>query len=1294
MNLSSGVHEKRSFAGSSSGHRNEEDNLLDEMHDQASNPGPYVAINRPVDSQCLPIISNMITDESLGPRTSHDRRSTRQLHSENPQATTELESRVQAIRPIEEDSPRLSQFNPLESTLCRDILLSYVQRDYLASVKPNSSRLAPVPIHRPNTSHSLGRDGDMHALLTVLRTFHPTHLPTLLLLGCLYFTSGDLDLSLEINQDILRLEPNHIEAMCNIGCIMKAMNKPEAAYEWWWKALRSQPMYWDVTDNLLDLILESRSSGQSDVPMINKRALEVCEFVLSSLVDETGHLRGQVPPEQLFRFQNMYCTRANLLHTSTERYVGQALDSYSHAIDLALMTQPIVDKDSEQVSFRDLITATCISALFLMDESMIPKKIARLLGFDGKLDLRRPGFSILHTVQRLGNRLISALHEIGFDVLPLILLEPEQIEHLPRLLFAASRCVLPSNCTRDSSGTLTLLPESVRVVTNKVSSKVILMIAKHFHEALAGATLVDGTFQSSSISTSLVLVLYYLALAIFPSAIAYNNLGAMISTLGSSMILSIDGQRKTVGTEHFITAFYRRGLQLDPTHAHLLTNLGSALKEKGDVSDAIRLYSKAIEMNPELDVALVNLGNALRDAGRPWDSIQFYQRALDIKPLPDATCGLASTLSAICDWRGRGWLQPELGMVQTLPACLPHEDSHSGWIRDLVATCEQQLREGYAQNIGLLRRTYTLQQWLQKVQSVYDRPLCRRQWDRWEHCLRLFYTEFDHVQRCVNEGGYVVRLVEWLSRGLQRRWYIESYGQVSQFHSQDSRPKLAQQDAFTRPLVPSIGHFPVPALLPFHTLAALVRRDPRTIRLISHRNALRISYDTLTQSWLPQHVYPPPPPPYMGRLNIGYVSRDFTDHPLAHLVQSIFKFHDPEKFNVHVYATSQDDGSLYRQKIAKESPAFLDVSSWKLDAIVNRIVDDQIHILINLGGFARGSKNDIFAARPCPVQILMMGFPGSLGAGWCDYLVGDVISCPKDMRRDSGSEDDDEVLDVGVEPDPEGPASDWIFTEKIIYMPVGGGSSKHSTSLHTFMVTDHKQSFNRGARMNFEEEEEERLLKRRTIFTDLTSDTFIFANFNQGVPGSILWLLRFPAAGEEHLKRTARAWANEEVASRIRFTDVAPKEEHVQRGRVADLFLDTAEAWTWHSVLWSGTPIVTWPKHRHKMCSRVGASIANATGFGEKMIVESVEEYKERAIFLAIQHQRVKGDADGTESELTSLRRDLHRNRYTMPLFDTERWTLNFEKACWVAWKRWVAGVDLLESKSDITVTDSGEIKR
>jgi len=256
------------------------------------------------------------------------------------------------------------------------------------------------------------------------------------------------------------------------------------------------------------------------------------------------------------------------------------------------------------------------------------------------------------------------------------------------------------------------------------------------------------------------------------------------------------------------------------------------------------------------------------------------------------------------------------------------------------------------------------------------------------------------------------------------------------------------------------------------------------------------------------------------------------------------------------------------------------------------------------------------------------------------------------------------------------------------------------------MVTDHKQQYNEDSIVSektpqsiWRAHEQARVRMRQEIFPGLNQDAIIFANFNQlykidptvfmvwlrilsRVPNSILWVLRFPAAGEENLLRTAKLWAGEEVASRICFTDVAPKKVHIARAVVADLVLDTFECNS-HTiaadVIWSGVPIITWPKYRHKMCSRVCASIVYAAGFAGEMTVDSQEAYEDRAVSLAesVIHT---GDPTTRRGALIDLRRNIFLNRDVMPLFDTARWTRNLEQGYKEAWRRWVEGTQFEDS--------------
>ena len=185
----------------------------------------------------------------------------------------------------------------------------------------------------------------------------------------------------------------------------------------------------------------------------------------------------------------------------------------------------------------------------------------------------------------------------------------------------------------------------------------------------------------------------------------------------------------------------------------------------------------------------------------------------------------------------------------------------------------------------------------------------------------------------------------------------------------------------------------------------------------------------------------------------------------------------------------------------------------------------------------------------------------------------------------------------------------------------------------------------------------------------------------------MLWLLRFPDLGEKNLKQTAMLWAGKEVASRIIFTDVAPKHQHISRARVCDLFLDTPECnahTTAADVLWSGTPLLTFPRYEYKMCSRMAASILrgalpkNSQGdrAATDLIVSSDEVYEEHAVELGsdlvypLQHDN-QGFGTG---RLMELRRLLYESRWTCALFDTRRWVKDLEDAYEASWNRWVAG--------------------
>lgn len=350
-------------------------------------------------------------------------------------------------------------------------------------------------------------------------------------------------------------------------------------------------------------------------------------------------------------------------------------------------------------------------------------------------------------------------------------------------------------------------------------------------------------------------------------------------------------------------------------------------------------------------------------------------------------------------------------------------------------------------------------------------------------------------------------------------------------------------------------------------------------------------------------------------------------------MQSVFGLHNRDEFEIYCYALAPSDKSQWRHKIESEVEHFTEISNLTNDDAARLINNDGIHILVNLNGYTKGARNEIFALSPAAIQVSYMGFCGTLGAEYMHYLIGDNHVTPPALRRH--------------------------YSEKILSMP------------HSYFVNDHRQS----AREVLDPE----CCPTRADY-GVPEDKFVFCNFNQvykidpetfdmwmnilkRVPNSVLWLLRFPPLAENNLRAEAKARGVRE--HRLHFTAVAPKDEHLKRGYLADLFLDTPECnahTTGCDILWSGTPMLT--LSREKMASRVGASLLSAIGLSE-LVAETLEDYEELAVTLALDMNK-----------LWDCRKSLEEARVTSPLFDTSRWVRNCETGFKLMWDRYARGLE------------------
>ncbi|GAA5980516.1 hypothetical protein JCM10908_001676 [Rhodotorula pacifica] len=1260
----------------------------------------------------------------------------------------------------------------------RDYLLTYAHQLY--STEPHSPHLLP--------------------LLHTLEALHPDHLPTLLLISCVYYSRGELESSLYYNKRLLQNDPSYVEAMSNIGTTLRAMGRWSEAEKWWWKAIKLRPTYWDATENLLGVLCNPGATippGSTEAAALDsappapryREAIALCDYVESQIfappaaveapvvpsreaflnplanVTRPLLLPSTVPHNHTHRLQNLFYAKGNLKLALGDQAGAQ--DEYEKAIEIGLSLPEWarrvhgVQWPLEGCTTRDLVVAATVLAKLVAlhaeskgrpDGAQVVADMAKHFGIareDGSITFER----LFRVVRRGGDAYAQRLLAMGGGVLPTVLLEPRSLAQLPSMLFPESKgCITSMFDPSVLSGRSGIDParQGVLLSTHQTTSTMLLTLAKVIQDSLSPTATIRHTIGGIPASQSLLLPLYYVALALYPSPSTCNNLGILLSTLTATTVVATDDSAHPAALltgQALALRYYEYGLKLDPKHPHLYTNLGSLLKDMGKLAEAVAMYKQAVTFNPGFDVALANLANAVKDMGQIQESIPYYRRAVALNPnFPEAVCGLVNALGGVCDWAGRGgvgeeWLVSEDNRLEFVPRQPNGQYARTGYMAQISRLVQKQLSDGYAYGVGSLSSYGGTKEWLELVSfALIGAPSTQMPNDMrnlWTTRLHRVLTVKDRRKVLLNEGGYLIRLIERLARRTQRRWYLTAYGQTVAYEAGQAVPgrvraSRADVEVYRRiPLPPSLPPIPVPTVLPFHCFTLPV--TARETRLISHRTGLRISHSTLNQPWMPPIVYPPPRPPIDGKISLGYVSSDLGNHPLSHLMQSVFGMHDLSRFNVFVYATSPSDQSPYRLKIESESQNFVNVSAMSTQQIVERIVHDEIHVLINLSGYTKGARNEVFAARPSPVQMSYMGFASTLSAGWCDYFIVDPIVCPPKLvsgnqwRQIANVQQNPrppripDITEFEGDPDPEGSSEDYVYTEKLIYLP------------HSYFVTDHKQAWREEdlvsavpgeapvtssepptAEVAWAIEEHKRWQMRRQMFPQLRDDTIIFANWNQLYkidpfifrlwlsilqkhPNSILWLLRFPAPGEQHLKETAARWAGQDVADRVIFTDVANKNEHIHRGRIADLFLDTTECnahTTAADILWSGTPILTYPRHLHKMCSRVAASIAAATGFGQEMIVPSDSEYERRALELAGSlvyeytppdpskppHSLEAHEQRRSRGELADLRKKLFLTREHSPLFDTKRWVHNLEKGLVEAWRRYVSGAEFEDS--------------
>ncbi|PNT73449.1 probable UDP-N-acetylglucosamine--peptide N-acetylglucosaminyltransferase SEC isoform X2 [Brachypodium distachyon] len=698
--------------------------------------------------------------------------------------------------------------------------------------------------------------------------------------------------------------------------------------------------------------------------------------------------------------------------------------------------------------------------------------------------------------------------------------------------------------------------------------------------------------------------------------------------------LNLGNLYKAVGMHQDAIVCYQNAVRASPDNDIAYGTLANTYYEQGQLDLAIRSYRQAINCNSSYVEAYNNLGNALKDAGKSDEAIGCYEKCLALQPShPQALTNLGNVYME----RNMMDVAASLYMATltvTTGLSAPYNNLAIIYKQqgeyDRALTCYNEvLRIDPTAADCLVNRGNTLKETGRVSEAIQDyfRAIAIRPAMAEAHAnlasaykdtglLEAAIVSYRHALQC--RGDFP----EATCNLLHTRQCVCDWD--------DREEKFIEVEGIIRR---HIKNSLLPSVQPFHAIAYPL--DPTLALEISKKYAAHYSM-VASRFGLPKFMHPSGVPVNTGdrtsRLRIGYVSSDFGNHPLSHLMGSVFGMHDQDTIEVFCYALSKDDGTEWRQRIQSEAEHFIDVSTMSSDMIAKVINEDKIQILINLNGYTKGARNEIFAMQPAPIQVSYMGFPGTTGASYIDYLVTDEFVSPLKFSH--------------------------IYSEKLVHLP------------HCYFVNDYKKK-NQDAL--------DQVCPHKRADYGLPEDKFIFACFNQlykmdpdifgtwcnivkRVPNSALWLLRFPPAGEMRLR--AYAISKGVRADQIIFTDVAAKSEHIRRSALADLFLDTPLCnghTTGTDILWAGLPMITLPLE--KMATRVAGSLCRATGIGEEMIVSSLKEYEERAVFLA-----------KNPSKLQALTNKLKAVRMTCPLFDTSRWVKNLDRAYLKMWHLYCLG--------------------
>jgi predicted O-linked N-acetylglucosamine transferase (SPINDLY family) len=645
-----------------------------------------------------------------------------------------------------------------------------------------------------------------------------------------------------------------------------------------------------------------------------------------------------------------------------------------------------------------------------------------------------------------------------------------------------------------------------------------------------------------------------------------------------------------VGKHELAIEYIGRAVRLKGTDAAFHSNLGEAYRALQRVPEAIACYRRALELKPDYGEAYSNLGNAFADQGKLDEAVPYYRRALELKPdyagahnnLGNVLKGQNKLDEAVACYRRALELKPDFAEVRNnLGAALGDQ----GKLDEAIACYRRvlELKPDFAEAYNNLANALTDQ----------AKP------DEAAACLRRA------LELKPDDLGFLGALVHQLQHACDWPDLKDLCRRVT--------------DAVDSGLPSAASSAPSP----FSFLTMAMPTSPaQQLRCARHWVGCRLK---AAAEMGRQRVHGRPPAA-KSKLTVGYLSADYHVHATAYLIAELFEKHDHDKFSIYGYSSGLDDRSPIRRRLASAFDRFVDVKDVSFAEAAQRIAADEVDILVDLNGYATAPRTQILALRPAPIQVNYLGYPGTMGAAFVDYILVDDFVVPADQQP--------------------------FFTEKLVHLPgcyqVNDGQreiSPHTPSRAECGLPDKGFvfcSFNSSYKITPE------------MFT-------VWMELLKAVPGSVLWLWEGNGVAPANLRREAEA--RQVAAQRLVFAPKMPLPEHLARHRLADLFLDTLP-YNAHTTasdsLWAGCPVLTLAGET--FASRVAGSLLRTIGLPE-LITSSFDEYQAMALRLA-------RDAD----LLAGLRARLEANRKTSRLFDAGRFARSIEEAYLTMWQIHASG--------------------